>query len=70
MLLQKLTTLAAVLLRSSWVQSALLPSEYIGGRDDDAFNNTLEDRDNTHDLNPAEQGMLDNLDNTYEGIYW
>ncbi|TVY41875.1 hypothetical protein LSUB1_G003086 [Lachnellula subtilissima] len=69
MLHQKLVTLVA-LLQSSVVRSAILPSEYLDARDDDTFNNTLDGRDDTHPLNPSERGMLDDLNNAYEGIWW
>lgn len=70
MLYQKLTTLAVLFFQASLVRPAVLPSEYFDIRDDNAFNNTLDGRDDTHPLDPAERGMLDNQNNAYEGIFW
>lgn len=70
MLYQKFTTLAVLFIQTSLVRPAVLPSEYLETRDDDAFNNTLDSRDDTHDLNPGERGMLNDQNNAYEGIFW
>lgn len=68
MLYQKLTTLAVAFFQTSLARP---PSKYHNVRGDDAFfNNTLDDRDDTHPLNPAEGGMLTNQNNAYEGIFW
>ncbi|PMD27060.1 hypothetical protein NA56DRAFT_725877 [Hyaloscypha hepaticicola] len=70
MLYQKLTNLAVLFFQTSLVRPAVLRSDYLDTIDDDAFNNTLDGRDDTHPLNPAERGMLDNQNNAYEGIFW
>jgi hypothetical protein len=71
MLYLKLTTLVVGFSKTSLARPAITPSEYCNIKDDDAFfNNTLDDRDDTHSLNPAEIGMLDNQNNAYEGIFW
>jgi hypothetical protein len=70
MLYQKLTTLAVVLLQTSVVRPATLPSEYLDARDHEGFNISIDARDDTHELNPVERDMLNNQNNAYKGIFW
>jgi len=70
MLYQKLATLVVVFFQTSLARPATLPSENLDARNGDAFNNTLDGRDDTHPLNPIERGMLDGQNNAYEGIFW
>ena len=71
MLLQKLVILAAVSFKSCAARPTLIPAKDTNIAEDVAFfNNTLVDRDDTHPPNPIEKGMLDELQNSYPGIYW
>ncbi|PVH70827.1 hypothetical protein DL98DRAFT_597489 [Cadophora sp. DSE1049] len=71
MLYPKLTVLAIAFFHASIAQSATAPSGYRKVRDADTLvNNTLDNRDDTHPINPAERGMLDDQNNAYKGIFW
>lgn len=68
-MLSKATRSLLVLL----VHSCLaLPAPIFGEDDNHAvpYNSSLSGRDDTHDLNPIEKGMLDDQQRAYPGIYW